>query len=369
MVDNLCGPSNGAKNLVNHVNRDRSLQQDRMVNGAHGGSQSSFRSASANVRAADQSFAGFQQNGLTAAQIPLGTNIGPASLVGDIRSALPVGIPASSMAAGPHGFSAQHPQGPSWAGPAPGALASGGQDWVNQFSSMQLQGGSSHMTSSAVPRHQSPVPHFQTSNMNAAAHLGYAPPAFAGGMHSMYSHGPSPMLAPNVYGGQQQVVPAQKEESSLDVDAFNAAFGAYDDAEFNQELASWAEQKETSEAPRNEQTLQTPPLRAVAPDRIVEEVVQKEQTQEEVDANRRHREDEELARAAISILGSVSENDSEKFKKSNFFELMRRIGNREVVVEGTNLVDATTGETVVSKDAQDPVPGPGDDGKIIEPSV
>jgi len=40
MADSLCGPSNGAKNLVNHVNRDRSLQQDRMVNGAQGSSQS-----------------------------------------------------------------------------------------------------------------------------------------------------------------------------------------------------------------------------------------------------------------------------------------------------------------------------------------
>jgi hypothetical protein len=36
MADNLCGPSNAAKNLVNHVNRDRSLQQDRMVSGTHG---------------------------------------------------------------------------------------------------------------------------------------------------------------------------------------------------------------------------------------------------------------------------------------------------------------------------------------------
>jgi hypothetical protein len=32
MADNMCGPSNGAKNLVNYAGQDRSLQQDRMVN-------------------------------------------------------------------------------------------------------------------------------------------------------------------------------------------------------------------------------------------------------------------------------------------------------------------------------------------------
>lgn len=38
MADSLCGPSNGAKNLLGHADRDRSLQQDRLVGGANGGS-------------------------------------------------------------------------------------------------------------------------------------------------------------------------------------------------------------------------------------------------------------------------------------------------------------------------------------------
>ena len=58
--------------------------------------------------------------------------------------------------------------------------------------------------------------------------------------------------------------------------------------------------------------------------------------------------DESLVRAANEILGLVAENHSEKFKKSNFFGLMRRIGNREVVVEGPNLVDASTRRAVIS---------------------
>lgn len=32
MADNLCGPSTPTKGLVNHLNGDRNLQQDRVVN-------------------------------------------------------------------------------------------------------------------------------------------------------------------------------------------------------------------------------------------------------------------------------------------------------------------------------------------------
>lgn len=32
MSDSMCGPSNGAKNLLAHADRDRTLHQDRLVN-------------------------------------------------------------------------------------------------------------------------------------------------------------------------------------------------------------------------------------------------------------------------------------------------------------------------------------------------
>ncbi|KAK0617422.1 hypothetical protein B0T14DRAFT_269471 [Immersiella caudata] len=363
MADNLCGPSNGAKNLVNHVNRDRSLQQDRMVSGTHSNNHSSFRSQSANAHGADQAFAGFQQNGLPAAQLPMGPN--PPGFVGDIRSAIPTGVPAPSMAARPHGFSVQHPQGPSWAVPVPATSASSGQDWVNQFSSVQLRGESTGIIASATPHHQSPAPLFQAGGMNTNANLGFAPPTFAGGLQGMY--GSSPMIGHNIYGAQQQTPPSQAQESSLDIEAFNAAFGAYDDAEFSKELAGWAEKKEEETSAEHDQNLENQPLQNIIPS--AEESVQQQLNQEEQDAARRRREDEELARAANSILSSVAENDSEKFKKSNFFELMRRIGNQEVVVEGPNLIDAATGEALVAKDPEARVPGVGDEGPTIQPSV
>lgn len=39
MADNMCGPSNGAKNLLSHADRDRSLYQDRVIGAPNGGNQ------------------------------------------------------------------------------------------------------------------------------------------------------------------------------------------------------------------------------------------------------------------------------------------------------------------------------------------
>jgi hypothetical protein len=37
MADSMCGPSNGAKNLLSHVDRDRTHHQDRFVNAPQAG--------------------------------------------------------------------------------------------------------------------------------------------------------------------------------------------------------------------------------------------------------------------------------------------------------------------------------------------
>ncbi|KAK6072058.1 hypothetical protein SCUP234_08729 [Seiridium cupressi] len=48
----------------------------------------------------------------------------------------------------------------------------------------------------------------------------------------------------------------------------------------------------------------------------------------------------DLARAAQQLVDAVADNDSEKFRKSNFVDLMRRIAAQEVVVENNALVEA-----------------------------
>lgn len=53
----------------------------------------------------------------------------------------------------------------------------------------------------------------------------------------------------------------------------------------------------------------------------------------------------ELARAAQQLVDAVSDNNSEKFRKSNFVDLMRRIAAQEIVVENNSLVEANTTAT------------------------
>lgn len=159
------------------------------------------------------------------------------------------------------------------------------------------------------------------------------------------------MMTPGVvFDNQNPAAATQQNQSSLDTEAFNRAFGEYDEAEFKDELANWA--RDTEEVKEEEAARHDLPQHAPG---VVEDAAEKP---EPAETTGRVREDEELARAAISILSSVSGNGSEKFKNSNFFELMRRIGNREVVVDGSNLVNAVTGEALVSKEGEKPAETP-----------
>ena len=51
---------------------------------------------------------------------------------------------------------------------------------------------------------------------------------------------------------------------------------------------------------------------------------------------------DELAKTAGQLLDSVSHDQSQKFKESNFLALMRRIRDREVRVEGDQFRDVST---------------------------
>lgn len=63
----------------------------------------------------------------------------------------------------------------------------------------------------------------------------------------------------------------------------------------------------------------------------------------------------ELSQTAQMLVNAVERDESEKFQKSNFLQLMRRIAAQEVVLEGNALVEATT---------EDPTtPRPRDKGK------
>lgn len=70
--------------------------------------------------------------------------------------------------------------------------------------------------------------------------------------------------------------------------------------------------------------------RREAPVEVVEE--KKEVKDKELDSD-------ELARTAAQLLDSLSGNQSQKFQDSTFLALMRRLRDREVMVEGDKMVE------------------------------
>lgn len=58
--------------------------------------------------------------------------------------------------------------------------------------------------------------------------------------------------------------------------------------------------------------------------------------------NQRGNDADELARTAGQLLDSVSHEQNQKFKESNFLALMRRIRDREIQVEGDEFREVST---------------------------
>ncbi|KAK3350092.1 hypothetical protein B0T25DRAFT_520157 [Lasiosphaeria hispida] len=388
----LCGPSNGAKNLVSHAERNRSLHQDRLVDlNARDQGGPSFRSQPAFSNGSEDTFATFQNGAPAAYQLPSGPQI-PMSMgasgvhLGGING-LGAGHGPTLRSSGynigsaPPSFGLQSPQVGPIAGSSTSIYSHGGasQEWVGQFGSMQLQ-NNSHAAAMPAMAFNSRIKANPSHLFNQPT-MGYGPAAQSygvpiGGTGAMGHHAQfgGAIHSPVVHDSQSADI-----QGTMDTEAFNRAFGDYDEEGFQQELAEWKEEevqadpinKELADA-QDEWMAQHGPVQSPAPptaqemnaiDANLEVLAEDLESRRalgdpavlptrdpKAEVDRRHREDENLARAALDILQSVSENQSQKFRNSSFLDLMRRIGNREVVVEGPNLVDASTGETVVSKE-------------------
>jgi hypothetical protein len=66
--------------------------------------------------------------------------------------------------------------------------------------------------------------------------------------------------------------------------------------------------------------------------------------------------DEDLARTAGQLLQSVEHDTSEKFQSSVFLQLMRRLRDKEVTVEGENFVEVSEDDLLQSMQMQTPPP-------------
>jgi hypothetical protein len=196
----------------------------------------------------------------------------------------------------------------------------------------------------AMPNHMmNPAMRLQSAPFGAPM-FGGAQPAFLG------FHGPV-MNAGNQE--QAQAGPLQDDATLIDDEAFNRAFDEYDDV-FQDDVTDWEDEQklantefiEAQDQWMAEHGPRAESKRVVTPPTAEEMKVIDANLEKLAQEQDKKRQDDQLARAAGDVVNAVIDNTSDKFKNSRFFELMRRIRDREVVIQDDNFVDATTGEKV-----------------------
>ncbi|KAG8157604.1 hypothetical protein KVR01_012646 [Diaporthe batatas] len=403
MSDNLCGPSVPTKGLLGHLDRDRSLQQDRVA-GSPASAAGSFRTSTqgiSNTAAGDASFAKF--TGASPQLRPQASADSPAlvkpqgnpnhnpflwmqyqhryrgrvdiPLEGrdqiDLENHVNPPIPARRG-----GIEHQRPSA---------ALQAANTSWVDDFRRAQeetsLSQGMGALRLNSMQAMPIAAPYGQPAfaapgsyhypvgqpMMQGNVASPYAPP------HMMPAHAPPGFLPAFAQGGQQlpedqpaqeaQVAPhgysatgtAQAGGNGLPFshypqnlalaanteEALGAAFAAYD-REFEQEMDQWVathgpEDREDHEAVMTEHAEKLDAKRRENDPAVMSQLDPKNRF------NQKRREDMELQSYAARILNTMVSSDNEKFRGSSFTDLMRRIVNREVVVEGDDLIDVATG--------------------------
>ncbi|KAK3381467.1 hypothetical protein B0H63DRAFT_205956 [Podospora didyma] len=362
MADNMCGPSSGAKSFLEHTDRDRSRHQDRLAHNGNSSAGESFRSQATQGAIHDMGFQAAQAQHMMPhpeafhAQPPLSH----MAMMG-----FAAGAHGSPMTGAPiHAPPVAHFQ---QAGHAP-QVNGNSQDWVNQFSGLHHNAASPANQSISQPF--KPPPFAGHQGVPMASHLGMPMMGQSLPMYAPTFHNAGPVGTPYV---AQAGIFSNHAATVDDDEAFANVFGAYAEAYETSTTESAAKKQEPGLADPREGYDFAPEIVALwekerqldedfiaaqdewmaehgpnAVERMAENLETTHLNPEPAVEQPVRREDKDLARAAFDIVSSVSNNNSDKFKNSAFFELMRRIGNSEIVVEGPNLVDAVTGEAIAA---------------------
>ncbi|KAI1437105.1 hypothetical protein GGR50DRAFT_647536 [Xylaria sp. CBS 124048] len=324
MADASCGSSNPAKGLAHHIEQDRSHQQDRITTAPQHPAQS-FRSTNFTPGISDQ-FNAFQQQDAVPLPPPM-ANLEPSS-----------GLPFHTV------------QLPPMARLQPGERPAGmplnaGGNWVNEFQGMNLS------AAQATPGHAQPG---QTPNMGLPGmpnpmqfHSFPGQPAFAPfqplqRMHlSQRFH--SVLLDPDVNTFFDHMGPPPQQEFMPDVQAeieeqFEEAMNEWmlqngDAAETGLKAGDAAEAEDESKLEAEKGDEPKANLDGASAEPTTQEAAAKE------DPNNVEKNDEELARVAQQLVDCFADNQSDKFKNSEFLAVMRRIASRQLTVQGNDLVE------------------------------
>ncbi|KAK1146741.1 hypothetical protein N8T08_002814 [Aspergillus melleus] len=302
MSDSLCGPSNALQNFQKNASVDRTLQQDRLVSRqAH---TQGFRSQAPSQGVLDPEFAAFESN-----------SAGPS-------------FPNLQHAPGPFGTHAPHH--------AVSHPADQG-NWAADFQRLQLSGPShtfDQRTGPSAVSHQGWQNEFMNQQQQAPHVLQQQPqhqhPRFAPGLQSFSPGYPLHATPMNSFPAAESMATQQPPAETFDETAFEAAFKQ---ASADMMLQN-VEDTQTNKEESANKTAQSDRPVADEPHEVIrigsDTIPQSNNDGTQTRAN----DADELARTAGNLLESVSHDQSQKFRESNFLALMRRIRDREVHVEG-----------------------------------
>ncbi|KAK5114929.1 hypothetical protein LTR62_002088 [Meristemomyces frigidus] len=304
MADALCGPSNPLQQFKQQSSLDRTLQQDRLTSRAS--PVQGFRSPNPNAGLLDPEFAAFQ-----------------------------AGLPVADLETfHPHSF--QQPQG------------FGGNNtpsWATDFQQMHI---------SPAPSQQI----LQNPNHVAPSALGWA-------QGFRQQHVPSPARAQQIspqtfqqrarYGFQPSFSPSPMYQApALESKGKEPAYRDFDEAAFEQafEQAKSDMMAEQSAEQAVEDTTDMASVIQEQDDLLhslgaeqsrmnLNDVMQRPVEQEIQETHMQHEEDA-LAATAQELLEKVSNDHSDKFQNSQFLNLMRKLRDREVKVEGDKMVETVS---------------------------
>ncbi|OJJ44819.1 hypothetical protein ASPZODRAFT_134964 [Penicilliopsis zonata CBS 506.65] len=310
MGDALCGPSNPLQNFQKHAAVDRTLHQDRLISRQPPGQ--GFRSPNLAQGTLDSEFAAFENN------------IAPPPL-SDIQNKRHLQSPNPHIPLQNYGnnadwaadFQRLSVSGPSHILPqhhmpaGPSATGISQHNWQNEFMKQQQQSRllysstqpytstSGFQTSLALDRT------LQTTTMND------------------FTQGPA--------------MDNLNSNEVFDESAFDAAF---EQARVDLESQSHILQEEESRHALDE--IPQPEIQAEEHSERIQIGSDTIPSVDKNDVSTNLNDHDELAKTAGQLLDSVSHDQSQKFRESNFLALMRRIRDREVHVEGEEFREVST---------------------------
>lgn len=196
-----------------------------------------------------------------------------------------------------------------------GKMAAGNLDWASDFKQLHIT-GALHRQVNAPQTSSAPL--WAGEFMQHQQRMDNMQPEMYRGMQ--YSRFPQQNMPFESYMSVQQLDHRQLQEqqhNQIDADVYERAFK---EAEFNmiQDLRGSLDQQQ--------------------------EVPLEQQKQENI--HDKNKEADDLARTARELLQSLSHERSEKFAKSNFLGLMRKLRDGEVVVEGDKIVETVRPDNV-----------------------